>query len=116
MKKAFSYLLLFFIFTVSAHLAPIAQAQQKFDVKKAIAAGDHQALSKYYQTQAEAQRKLAELHDRMRLSYQNDPVHYTKSDAHNMAGHCENLRVQALKLANTFDILALQEKRLEAVK
>jgi 7-cyano-7-deazaguanine synthase in queuosine biosynthesis len=82
-----------------------------FDVEKAIAAGDHKGLAEYYQSQAEAQRKIAAMHDKMKTAYRNTHVHY-KGIENVLAGHCGDLKFEALKMAEQYDALAKQEEKL----
>jgi hypothetical protein len=110
------FVILVFVSVLGLSKPCLVNAEAQFNVEQAISAGNHQALSKYYRSQAEAQKALAETHDKMRISYQNSPSHYNSADAHMMAGHCEDLRVQALKMAELYNNLAIQEERLEAIK
>lgn len=95
--------------------AGIARAQQSFDVQKAIAAGDHQALANYYKSQAEAERNVAAMHDKMKTSYRDTHVHY-KGSENVLAGHCGNLKLKALESAEQYDALAAQEEKLAGGK
>ena len=90
-------------------------AQASFDPQKAIAAGDHKGLANYYKSQADAQRKIADMHDAMRANYGKDHVHY-KGSENVMTGHCMNLKGQALKSADDYDALAAQEAKLAEKK
>lgn len=108
------FIALLLVLGVSFSLAPIAKAQS-FDVEKSISSGDHKGLAEYYKSQAEAQRKIAEMHDKMRADYKNNHnhVHY-KGYENVLAGHCGNLKFQALKMAEQYDALAKQEENLAA--
>ncbi|MBZ0123382.1 MAG: hypothetical protein K8F31_05805 [Roseovarius sp.] len=90
---------------------PVASVPSGFDVEKAIAGGDHKGLAEYYKSQAEAQRKTAEMHDQMKIAYRNSHVHY-KGSENVMASHCGDLKFQALKMAEQYDALAKQEEKL----
>lgn len=109
MKKVKLSLLLAFVMAMG--MASPVIAQQSFDVEKAIAAGDHKGLADYYKTQAEAQRKVAAMHDKMKVSYRDTHVHY-KGTENVLAGHCGNLKEEALKSADQYDDLAKQEELL----
>lgn len=104
---ALLFVLAFGSFTISN-----ARAQSgSFDVEKAIAAGDHKGLAEYYKSQAEAQRQIAAMHDKMKTSYRNTHVHY-KGTENVLAGHCGDLKFEALKMAEQYDALAKQEEKL----
>lgn len=116
MKKILSIsFLMFFVLTLAAFQSASVYAQANFDVQKAIASGDHKGLAEYYKSQAEAQRKIAGMHDAMRADYGKDHVHY-KGSENVMTGHCMNLKLQALKSADEYDALAAQEEKLAAKK
>lgn len=100
------------LFILSSGLALGARAQaQSFDVDKAISTGDHKGLAEYYKSQAEAQRNIAAMHDKMKVAYRESHVHY-KGSENVMAGHCGDLKFEALKAAEQFDALAKQEEKL----
>ncbi len=109
--KAFMVLVL--VLGVSCSFTSVVSAQS-FDVDKAIAAGDHKGLAAYYKSQAEAQRKIVEMHKKMKASYREGHVHY-KGSENVMTGHCSNLQLQAEKMAEQYEDLAKQEENL-AVK
>ncbi|GEM_PF-3450028 len=96
-------------------MSSVTYAQPAFNVQKAIAAGDHKGLAEYYQSQADAQRKIAAMHDDMKVAYRNTYVHY-KGTENVLAGHCGNLKLQALKMADQYDALAAQEEKLAATQ
>lgn len=109
---------LFFLFALvlSTYTISTVHAQSgSFDVEKAISAGDHKGLAEYYKSQAEAQRKIAEMHQKMKTAYRDTHVHY-KGSENVLAGHCGNLRLQALKMADQYDALAKQEEKLAGSK
>ena len=112
MKKiTFFSLFLFFVLALSSFRPNLLHAQTSFDADKAIAAGDHKGLAAYYKSQAEAQRKIAEMHKKMKTSYRDTHVHY-KGTENAMATHCGNLQLQAEKMAEQYDALAAQEEKL----
>ncbi len=114
MKKILSFsFLVFVVFALAAFQNVHAQAN--FDVQKAIASGDHKGLADYYKSQADAQRKIADMHDAMRANYGKDHVHY-KGSENVMTGHCMNLKGQALKSADEYDALSAQETKLANTK
>jgi hypothetical protein len=104
---------IFFLFAlvISSYAISTVYAQSTFDVDKAIASGDHKGLAEYYKAQAEAQRNVAAMHDKMKTAYRDSHVHYKGSD-NVMAGHCGDLKFQALKSAELYDALAKQEEKL----
>ncbi len=106
----------FFILALVLSLQSVSQvqAQASFDVQKAIAAGDHKGLTEYYKSQADAQRKIAAMHDSMKVAYRDTHVHY-KGTENVLAGHCGNLKLEALKMAAQYDELAAQEEKLAAI-
>jgi hypothetical protein len=104
---ALLFALVFSTFTISN----VHAQSGSFDVEKAIAAGDHKGLAEYYQSQAEAQRKIAAMHDKMKTAYRNTHVHY-KGIENVLAGHCGDLKFEALKMAEQYDALAKQEEKL----
>lgn len=104
---ALLFALVFSTFTIST----VHAQTSSFDMEKAIAAGDHKGLAEYYESQAEAQRKIAEMHQKMKTAYRNTHVHY-KGIKNVQAGHCGNLKFQALKMAEQYDALAKQEEKL----
>jgi hypothetical protein len=117
MKKllSLSLLSLIIVLALSIHSTSAVSADQPFDVEKAIASGDHKGLADYYKTQAEAQRKIAEMHDKMKTEYRESHVHY-KGTENVMAGHCGNLKFKALKMAEQYDDMAKQEEKLASQK
>ena len=108
---AFLFALVFSPYTISN----VHAQSSSFDVDKAIAAGDHKGLAEYYKSQAEAQRTIAAMHDKMKTAYRNTHVHY-KGSENVMAGHCGDLKFQALKMAEQYDALAKQEEKLTQSK
>ncbi len=88
-----------------------APAMTEFDVKKAIASGDHVGLAKYYKEQAEIYRQKAASHENMHKDYKTSHVHY-KGMENNFAAHCSILKENALKTAKNYDELAEQEEKL----
>ncbi len=116
MRKNLSISLLALTFALtSTSTVPTAFAQQKFDVEKAISSGDHKGLAEYYKAQAEEQRKIAAMHDKMKVAYRQTHVHY-KGIENDLAGHCGDLKFEALKMAEQYDKLAAQEEKLAAPK
>lgn len=113
-KTAYGVLTLLFVLG-SALLVLSPSYGQSFDVQKAIGAGDHKALAEYYKSQAEAQRNIAAMHDKMKIAYRDSHVHY-KGSENVMAGHCGDLKFQALKAAEQYDALAKQEEKLVTAK
>ncbi len=118
MKKALSYSL--FILVVVSMLGlnhlPLGRTQsssQDFDVNKAIAAGDHPGLAKYYKAQADVYRQKAALHENMVMDYSKSLVHYKGMDS-TFKAHCSALRESALKSAAQYDDLAKEEEKLAA--
>ncbi len=111
MKKTLCFFFLTLIFISGADIISTVGAEPQFDVIKKITEGDHRTLAQYYRSQAEIQRRLINTHDKMRIAYENNRVYYNQEDAHIMVGHCEDLKVQALKMANLYDNLAIQEQR-----
>lgn len=103
---------LFILSMVFAVILPIAKADHKsINVEKAISKGDHKALAEYYRSQADAQKKIAEMHDEMKTEYRKTHVHY-KGIENTLAGHCGNLKSQALKMANEYETLAKEEEKM----
>lgn len=113
MKKASSYLLLFFIFTVSGPLTPIAQAEQKFDVEKAIAAGDHKDLAEYYRAQAARYRQLAEKHKKMEATYVEATADWGITY---LPKQCADLVKRSMETAEIYEKLAQAEEELSKKK
>ncbi len=109
MKKLISS---FFVLSMFFAVAlPIAKADHKtIDVEKAISKGDHKALAEYYHSQADAQKKIAAMHDEMKTEYRKTHVHY-KGIENTLAGHCGNLKSQALKMADEYEALAKEEEK-----
>ncbi|HKY64006.1 MAG TPA: hypothetical protein VJR29_11350 [bacterium] len=115
MKKAAQFFMaVILVFGISLSIAPKTRAQS-FDVQKAIEAGDHKGLAEYYRSQAETQRNVAAMHDKMKTEYRKSHVHYKGIDSV-MAGHCGDLKFQALKSAEQYDALAKQEEKLGTAK
>lgn len=112
MKKVVSFsLLLLFVLAVGSFKPNMIHAQASFDVEKAIAAGDHKGLADYYKSQAEAQRKIVDMHKKMKKNYSGNHAHY-KGYENVLAGHCGSLQFQAEKMAEQYDALAAQEEKL----
>jgi hypothetical protein len=102
----------FFVFGMFFVAVPRVYA---FDVEKAIASGDHKGLAEYYKDQADAQRKIADMHDKMKISYRESHIHH-KGTENVLAGHCGNLKFQALKMAEQYDAMAKEEGKLAEKK
>lgn len=105
------FLLVFFLLLMSHH-SLLVNAEEPFDVNKAIAAGDHRGLAEYYRSQMAAEKKAAERHDQMRREYAKSVAPH----AHNLVLHCEELYLLSLKQAKTYEWLTIQEERLGAVR
>lgn len=120
-KNLMAWGLALFLFLAFAHPVHAQSAAENrnppaaFDVEKAIAAGDHQALAEYYRSQAEAQREIAKRHGQMRTDYRKTHVHY-KGIENTLSGHCGTLRYQALKAAEQYDAMAKIEEKLAKEK
>lgn len=95
---------------LSVWVAPV-HAEQTFNVEKAIAAGNHKGLADYYHSQAEEQKKITEMHDKMKTEYRTSHVHY-KGSENVLAGHCGNLQLKSREMAEEYEKLAQQEERL----
>lgn len=111
-RKTFSlFSILFVLCTVFFWKTSGAHAVMPFDMEKAIASGDHKGLAEYYRSQATEQKKIAEMHDKMKTEYRNTHVHY-KGFENVMAGHCGNLSFKAREMAEQYEKLAEQEEKL----
>lgn len=109
--SALSILSILLIGAVSSQV----RAEQSFDVEKAISSGDHKGLAEYYRSKAEEQRKIAEMHEKMKTSYKNTHVHY-KGSENALATHCGNLQIKAREMADQYDKLAQEEEKLAGKK
>ncbi len=95
---------------LSVWVAPI-HAEQTFDVVKSIAAGNHKGLAEYYRTQAEEQKRITKMHDKMKTEYRTSYVHY-KGTENVLAGHCGNLQLKSREMAEEYEKLAQEEDKL----
>ncbi|KAB2839744.1 hypothetical protein F9K50_07045 [bacterium] len=113
MKKAFPYFLLFFVFATSGPLAPLVRAEQKFDVEKAIAAGDHKSLAEYYRGQAAAYRQQAQKHKKMEVTYVEAQEYWGTTY---LPKHCAELVKKSNEMAELYEKLAQAEEKLSMKK
>lgn len=94
------------------HEVPLeTRSDAAIDLEKAIAAGDHAALARYYRAMAEAERRRAETHESMARSYGRS-AHYGRSRK-SLAVPCHALKRDALERAKMYERLAHEEERLQ---
>lgn len=98
------------IFSIG-NIHSLKAAEPSFNIEKAITAGDHKSLAEYYHAQANEQKKIAEMHQKMKTEYRDTHVHY-KGYENAMAGHCNNLQLKAQEIADQYEELAKQEEKL----
>lgn len=125
MRKPIWLSVFLFLFIPFFNPVPVTQAADKpatasqapasapFDLKAAIAAGDHQGLANYYKAEAEAYRQKAAMHENMRMEYGRTSAHY-KGMENTFATHCSSLKAEAEKTAKDYDQLAKEEETLAA--
>jgi ribosomal protein L13 len=115
MRKAFPLFFILLIFILGLSKISSVHAEAPFNIEKIITSGKHKDLAKYYRAQAEDQKALAETYNKMKIRYQNNPVHYPSAYAPLMVRYCEDLRAQALKRVELYNNLAIQEEKLGAI-
>jgi hypothetical protein len=102
-------------FAAGMQIAGSAETSGKFDVKAAIAAGDHQGLANYYKAQAESFRQEAAMHENMKMEYGRTSAHY-KGQENTFSTHCAALKDDAEKMAAKYDEMAKEEEKLATPK
>lgn len=110
-RKLILFLFILSLFLTVAGKVSSEDASKSVNPEQVVTAGDHAELANYYKSQAEARRQIAEMHDKMKVSYRNSHVHY-KGTENALAGQCGELKFQALKMAEKCDAMAKEEAKL----